>query len=54
MDQNASSSSSFTDSGVQTLIKRRKIEEKNTAQTIIDTMQEDVSKFCGHVWFLKM
>lgn len=49
MDQNAPSSSSFTDSGVQSLIKRRKIEEKNTTQAIIDTMLNAIAFFDGPV-----
>lgn len=47
MDNNTSASTS--DSGVQTPIKRRKLEEKNTKREIIDKMLEEVGKFGGPV-----
>lgn len=41
----SSSSSSFTDSGVQTLIKRRKLEEKHTTQAFIGSMFDGIGLF---------
>lgn len=45
----ASTSTSLSDSGVGTLTKRRKLDEKNTQQAIIDTMCNEVGKFAGVV-----
>lgn len=43
----SSSNTMTTDSGVETLIKRRRLEEKNTAQAIIDTMIDEIANFGG-------
>lgn len=45
MDSKTSSSSSFADSGVPTPIKRRKIEERNKTQEIIENILNEVAKF---------
>lgn len=49
IDMDASTSTSLSDSGVGTLTKRRKLDEKNTQQAIIDTMCNEVGKFAGVV-----
>lgn len=41
----SSSNTMATDSGVETPVKRRKLEEKNTAQAIIDKMFEEIGDF---------
>lgn len=41
----SSSNTMATDSGVETPIKRRRLEEKNTAQAIIDTMADEIANF---------
>lgn len=41
----SSSNTNATDSGVETPIKRRRLEEKNTAQAIIDTMSDEIGNF---------
>lgn len=40
-----SASTSLIDSGVETPIKRRKLEEKNTTTAIIDTMIDEIGLF---------
>lgn len=41
----SSSSTLLTASEAETPIKRRRLEEKNTAQAIIDTMTEEIASF---------
>lgn len=45
MDKDTSTSISLSNSGIQSPTKRRKLEEKNTKQGIIDTMFYEVAIF---------
>lgn len=46
----SSSNTMATDSGVETPIKRRRLEEKNTAQAIIDRMADKIGNFGGTIF----
>lgn len=45
MNTEPSTSSSVIDSGLQTPAKRRKIEQENTEQAIMDTMFGEIGNF---------